>query len=340
MNRPPRTGRPPIVIAHRGASGTLPDHTLEGYRLALRQGADFIEPDLVPTRDGILIARHEPNITETTDVGTRPQFADRRTTKTIDGQAETGWFAEDFTLAEIKTLRAVQPLAFRDQSHNGVYAIPSLQEVIDLARSESVRVGRSVGIYPETKHPSYFRAIGLPLEEPLLAALAANGLDRADAPVFIQCFEVASLQRLAAATAVPLVQLIGGYRAAAGGTPLYGRPYDFALAGDMRTYADLITPMGLAEIARYAVAIGPWKHSIVPVQQVAGTWRLTTPSGLVADAHAAGLLVHPYTFRNEARYLAADYGGDPAAEYRQFYALGVDGVFSDFAQTAVAARMA
>jgi glycerophosphoryl diester phosphodiesterase len=340
MNRPTLTGRLPIVIAHRGASGTLPDHTLESYRLAIRQGADFIEPDLVPTRDGVLIARHEPNITETTDVGARPQFADRRTTKTIDGQAETGWFAEDFTLAEIKTLRAAQPLAFRDQSHNGLYAIASLQEVIDLARNESVRTGRPVGIYPEIKHPSYFRGIGLPLEEPLLAALAANGLDRSDAPVFIQSFEVANLKRLASATAVPLVQLIGGYRTAAGGTPLYGRPYDFTLAGDMRTYADLISPTGLAEIARYAAAIGPWKHSIVPVHLAAGAWRLTRPSGLVADAHAAGLLVHPYTFRNEARYLAADYADDPAAEYRQFYTLGVDGVFSDFPGTAVEARMA
>ena len=338
MNRSARAGGLPIVIAHRGASGTLPDHTLEGYRLAVRQGADFIEPDLVSTRDGVLIARHEPNITETTDVGARRQFADRRTTKTIDGQSETGWFANDFTLAEIKTLRAVQPLAFRDQSHNGLYEIPTLQEVIDLARSESARTGRVVGIYPETKHPSYFRAIGLPLEEPLLAALAANGLDRADAPVFIQSFEVANLKQLAAATEVPLVQLIGGYRTATDGTPVYRRPYDFALAGDIRTYAELMTSTGLAEIARYAVAIGPWKHSIVPVQPHAGTWRLTRPSGLVADAHAAGLLVHAYTFRNEARYLAADYAGDPAAEYRQFYALGVDGVFSDFAETAVTAR--
>jgi len=333
-----QAGRTPIVIAHRGAPGTLPDHTLEGYRLAIRQGADYIEPDLVATRDGVLIARHEPNITETTDVGTRARFADRRTTKTIDGLSATGWFAEDFTLAEIKTLRAVQPLAFRDQSHNGLYAIPTLQEVIDLARSESARAGRIVGIYPETKHPSYFRAIGLPLEEPLLAALTANGLDRANAPVFIQSFEVANLQWLADATPVPQVQLIGGYRAAAGGTPVYGRPYDFTLAGDMRTYAELITPAGLAEIARYARAIGPWKHSIVPVQPADGTWRLTRPSGLVANAHAAGLLVHPYTFRNEPRYLATDYDGDPAAEYRHFYALGVDGVFSDFAETAVAAR--
>lgn len=326
-------GQPPIVIGHRGASGYRPEHTLASYDLAISMGADFIEPDLVSTRDGVLVARHEPNITGTTDVSSRPEFAARRTTKMVDGKAETGWFAEDFTLAEIKTLRAVERLPYRGQSYNGQFEVPTLQEVVDLARRRGAEAGRVVGLYIETKHPSYFQAASLPLEQRLVDVLRANGLNRRDAPVFIQSFEVANLRQLKAMTDVPLIQLLdeGG-----------ARPYDFVLAGDRRTYGDLLTPAALAEIRTYAAGVGPWKRLIVPLAaagQVVESDRATLPATtLVGDAHRAGLLVHPYTFRSEAMLLARDYGGDALAEYRQFFALGVDGVFSDFPDQALRAR--
>jgi glycerophosphoryl diester phosphodiesterase len=328
------TGRPPIVIAHRGASGYLPEHTLAAYRLAIAQGADFIEADLVSTRDGVLIARHGVDLTETTDVADHPEFARRRTRKTIDGSPAEGWFADDFTLAEIRTLRARQRLSFRSRDYDGRFEIPTFQEVIDLARRESGRTGRRIGLYPETKHPSYHRSVNLPLEEKLVDALARNGLTGRDAPVFIQSFEVANLKALRRITGVGLVQLLEGEGIAADGRVVPGRPYDFVLAGDPRTYADLLTPAGLAEIRTYADGIGPWKRYIIGE---AGK-RLAAPGTLVRDAHAAGLLVHAWTFRDEARYLAEDYGQDPLAEYRQFYGLGVDGVFSDFPDRAVAGR--
>lgn len=352
------TGQPPVVIGHRGASGYRPEHTLASYDLAIRQGADFIEPDLVSTKDGVLIARHEPNITGTTDVASRPEFADRRTTKLVDGTPETGWFAEDFTLAEIKTLRAVERLPFRDQSFNGQFQMPTLQEVIALAKQRGAETGRTIGIYPETKHPSYFQAAGLPLEQRLVDVLRANGLDRPDAPVFIQSFETANLRALNGLTEVPLVQLLDANGVRLDGTLDFNRPYGFVLSGDARTYGDLLTPEGLAEVRGYADGIGPWKRMIVPTTGVdadgdgvaddldgdgavtEADLSLAAPTTLVDDAHRAGLLVHPYTFRDEARYLARDYGGDPAAEYVQFYALGVDGVFSDVPDTAVRARQA
>lgn len=253
---PTLDGSLPLVIGHRGASGYLPEHTLEGYKKAIELGADFIEPDLVATKDGELIARHEPNITATTDVSTRPEFAARKTTKTVDGVAETGWFASDFTLAEIKTLRAVQPMAERDQSFNGKFAIPTLREV----------------------------------------------------------------------------------------------------AKDPRTFPDMVTPAGLAAIKAYADGIGPWKPYLISSRQVDANNDgkaddlngdgliderdrvLLPPSDVVKNAHAAGLFVHAFTFRNEARRLASDYKGDPKAEYKRFFDLGVDGLFSDFADTALAAR--
>lgn len=355
---PTLNGQAPIVIGHRGAAGYRPEHTLASYRLAIDMGADFIEPDLVSTKDGVLIARHEVNITGTTDVASRPEFAARRTTKTIDGVTETGWFADDFTLAEIKTLRAVERLPFRDHSYDGMFEIPTLQEVIDLAKAKSAETGRTIGIYPETKHPSYHRAAGLPLEETLVAVLDANGLSGPDAPVFIQSFEVGNLKRLNGLTDVPLVQLTDAAEIALDGTVIYNQPYDFELSGDPRSYGDLLTPAGLAEVAAYADGIGPWKRSIVSLSyqdmdgdglpdDIDGDGAITdadgflvAPSTLIADAHAAGLLVHPYTFRNEDIYLAADYGGDPMQEYLHFFRLGVDGVFSDFPDTAVAARQA
>lgn len=315
----------PIVIAHRGASGCRPEHTLAAYQMAIRMGADFIEPDLVSTRDGVLIARHENEISETTDVAERPEFASRRTVKRIDGREVAGWFAEDFTLAEIKTLRAKERLPFRDQGFNGRFEVPTFEEVLELARRGSAETGRAIGVYPETKHPTYFRSIGLPLEEPLLAALETAGYGGRSAAVYIQSFETGNLKELRKRTDLPLIQLLEAE----------GQPWDFTVAGDRRTYRDLASPEGLAEIAAYADGIGPDKRLIVPAD---GAGRLLTPTTLVADAHRAGLLVHPWTFRGDGSFLAPEYGGDPEREYARFFELGVDGVFSDFSDAAVRAR--
>jgi glycerophosphoryl diester phosphodiesterase len=332
----------PIVIAHRGASGHLPEHTLEAYRQAIAWGADFIEPDLVITRDGVLVARHENEIGGTTDVADQPEFAARRATKTIDGAEVTGWFTEDFTLAELRSLRArerIPHLRPESAAHDGRYRVPTFAEIIELARTESTARGRTVGIYPETKHPTYFRDIGRPLEEPLLDALEEAGWTDAEAPVFIQSFEVGNLRMLRGRTGVRLIQLLEAD----------GGPYDLLAVGEGRTYADLATPAGLAEVATYADGIGPAKTMIVPRD---ADERHAAPTTLVADAHAAGLLVHPWTFRSENHFLPADLRrgdpadptfprlhGDAAAEYAQFYALGVDGVFSDFPREAVSARV-
>lgn len=311
----------PLIIAHRGASGYRPEHTLASYELAIQMGADFIEPDLVSTKDHVLIARHENEISETTDVAAHPEFASRKTTKKIDGHDVTGWFTEDFTLAEIKTLRAKERLPFRDQSFNGQFEIPAFAEVIALAKE----AGRTIGVYPETKHPTYFRSIGLPLEEPLLALLQENEYQGRKAPIYIQSFEVENLKKLREVTDLPLIQLMEAE----------GKPWDFTVTGDPRTYHDLATPAGLAEIARYADGIGPDKRRIVPIGP---DGRLLSPTSLVKDAHAAGLLVHPWTFRSDGTFLAPEYGGDPVREYDQFFSLGVDGLFSDFSDTAVKAR--
>ena len=353
---PTLTGAPPLVIGHRGASGYLPEHTLEAYRLAIRQGADFIEPDLVSTKDGVLIARHEVNITQTTDVAEHPEFAARKTQKTIDGATEEGWFADDFTLAEIKTLRAVQRVPFRPQQFNGLFKVPTFREVIKLALQEGRRRGRPVGVYPETKHPSYHQSVGLPLERRLVSILDAHGLKTRRDPVIIQSFEVANLKDLNRLTGVRLVQLIDAEGIALDGTLIPNRPFDFVLAGDPRTYADLLTDAGLSEIKAYADGIGPWKRYIVSVKgvdqnndgqpdDVNGDGAVDDadatglpPTDLIARAHAARLFVHPFTFRNEGPFLASDYGANPVEEYLQFYCLGVDGLFSDFADTALSSR--
>ncbi|MFM7424227.1 MAG: esterase-like activity of phytase family protein [Elainella sp.] len=350
------TGKPPIVIGHRGASGLRPEHTLASYELAIAQGADFIEPDLVSTKDGVLIARHENEISGTTDVASRPEFADRKTTKTIDGVEYTGWFAEDFTLAEIKTLRAIERLPFRSPFFNGQFEIPTFQEVIDLAKRKSIETGRTIGVYPETKHPTYHDSIGLSLEEPLVKILRENGLDKADSPVFIQSFEVANLKELNQQIDVPLVQLLDAADIALDVPLIENQPYDFVVSGDKRTYGDIRSPEGLKEVATYADGIGPWKRMIVSVKgtdangdgkadDVNGDGAvndadksLTEPTMLVQDAHDAGLLVHPYTFRNEGLYLARDYNGDPELEYRQLIQLGVDGYFTDFPATGAKVR--
>ncbi|MBS9386349.1 MAG: esterase-like activity of phytase family protein [Dolichospermum sp. BR01] len=354
------TGKAPIVIGHRGASGELPEHTIEAYRLAILRGADFIEPDLVSTKDGVLIARHEPNLINTTDVKDHPEFASRKKTVMVDGVSEEGFFASDFTLAEIKTLRAVMPQSFRTQVYNGVFEIPTLGEIIDLVKEVEVQTGKKIGIYPETKHPTYHDNLGLSLEEKLIDTLKARNFTD-PSRIFIQSFEVSNLKDLnntimpAAGVNIPLVQLLDAYDVANDGTLLYqdvsARPYDFVGKGDTRTYGDLLTPAGLKEIATYADAIGPWKRQIVSVKTVDNNNdgqpddlnkdgvindadKVTlAPSSLVSDAHKEGLLVHPYTFRNESQYLASNYNNNPELEFRQFINLGVDGYFTDFPGT-------
>jgi glycerophosphoryl diester phosphodiesterase len=349
-------GQSPIVIGHRGASGELPEHTLAAYKLAIDRGADFIEPDLVSTKDGVLIARHEPNLINTTDVRDRPEFADRKTTKIVDGVAEEGFFASDFTLAEIKTLRAIMPQNYRTQAFNGVLEIPTLEEVINLVKQEEALTGRKVGIYPETKHPIFHDNLGLSLEEKLVDTLVKTEFTDPKR-VFIQSFETSNLKELNsvlmpnAGIDIPLVQLLDATDVRLDGSLIETKPYDFVVSGDERTYADLRTPDGLKEIATYADGIGPWKRMIVSVKGVDANndgiaddlnkdgaindadKTTLPPTSLVQDAHTAGLLVHPYTFRNEGRFLAADYNGNPELEYRQFIQLGVDGYFSDFPGT-------
>ena len=349
----------PLVIGHRGAAGYLPEHTLEGYALAIELGADFIEPDLVATKDGHLIARHEPNIINTTNVADHGEFISRLKTVLVDGAAETGYFAFDFTLAEIKTLRAKQAFAERPQQFNGKFEIPTFDEVIELAKRKGKEVGRVIGVYPETKHPTLHQNLGLPLEQRLLNVLTRHGWNYREAPVFIQSFEQANLKALRNMTRVKLIQLIDADDVNADGTLAFNapfdRPYDWTVSGDAellaRTFGYLVTPRGLKEVASYADGIGPWKRYIVTTKaDPAGTGPgeakliLAPPNDLIARAHREGLLVHTWTFRNEQRRLAGsrfpnNYGGDPVQEYLQFYGLGIDGVFSDFADTAVAARV-
>jgi glycerophosphoryl diester phosphodiesterase len=328
----------PIVIGHRGASGARPEHTLEAYLLAIQEGADYIEPDLVSTSDGHLVARHENEISTTTDVASHPQFANRFATKVIDGISISGWFTEDFTLAELKTLRAKERLPqLRGTSYDGKFQIPTLQEVIDLvasinfSRQADVRL-KPVGIYPETKHPTYFDGIGLSMEERLVAILHANSYSGRNARVFIQSFEVSNLRDLATMTEVPLVQLLH-----AG-----GQPYDFTVSGDPRTYADLATPAGLAFISGYARGIGANKNLIIPR---GSSNQLLAPTTLIHDAHRAGLIVHAWTFRGENTFLPIDFWrgtdpnriGDMRSEAIRFLELGVDGFFTDHPSIGAAA---
>jgi glycerophosphoryl diester phosphodiesterase len=327
--RAPRT----LVIGHRGASGYRPEHTLASYELAARIGADYIEPDLVATSDHVLVARHEPEISGTTDVASRPEFADRRRTVSLDGVSVTGWFTHDFTLAELKTLRAVERLpAARQENtlYNGLFEVPTFQEVLDLRSRLSRELDRTIGVYPETKHRTYFRNLGLPLEEPLVATLRRNLLDLPHAPVFVQSFEAVNLRdlRRRLRLGVPLVFLTG----AAGG------PFN-----DPRTYADYLTPAGLAELAEFVDGIGPDKNQVIP-RNADGS--LGQPSSLVSDIHAAGLVLHPYTFRAENQFLPTDFrvAADPNAygraldEQIAFLRAGVDGLFTDQADIGVLAR--
>jgi glycerophosphoryl diester phosphodiesterase len=333
----------PLVIGHRGASGYLPEHTLEAYALAIRQGADYVEPDLVATKDGHLIARHEPNITNTTDVASHPEFASRRTTKNVDGVDETGWFASDFTLREIKTLRALQTFPERPQRFNGRFKIPTLDEVIELVQRQSKRRHRRIGIYPETKHPTYHQGLGLALEGRLVRILDRYDLDKRKSPVFIQSFEQSNLERLNRMTDVRLVQLVDAFDVDANGMliylPPFDRPYDWTVSGDpelmSRTFGFFATNEGLEEISTYADGIGPWKKYIVSTNAANDT---LPPTDLIDRAHDHGLLIHTWTFRSEQPRLANQYMGNPINEYLQFYELGIDGVFSDFPDHAVTAR--
>jgi glycerophosphoryl diester phosphodiesterase len=327
----------PLVFGHRGAAGYRPEHTLASYELAARMGADFIEPDLVSTKDGVLVARHEPEIGSTSDVADHPEFADRETTKTVDGIELTGWFTEDFTLAELKTLRAkerIPDVRQRNTIYDGRYEIPTFQEVLDLRARLSEELGREIGVAPETKHPTYFQAAGLALEPKLVKALRKNGLAGADAPVVVQSFETENLKALNAKIDVPLVALLDEETVI---------PADVAAAGGTTTFGDYATPEGLKGLAAFAGWVGPWKPYIVPTD-AAGEWL--EPTTFVEDAHAAGLKVVPYTFRNENQFLppalrsSADPNayGDAFTEYKKFFGLGVDGVFSDNPDTALAAR--
>ena len=349
---PTLNGKPTLVVAHRGASGYIPEETVEAYAKAIEMGADAIEPDVISTKDGVLIARHDPNLAFSTDVAQRPEFAARKRTLSVDGELQEGWFASDFTLAEIKTLGGVSTDAERPQQFNGQYKIATIQEVIDMIKKS----GRNIAIYPETKNPTFHRQQGLPLEDKLLAMLTAAGWTERESPVFIQSFEPGSLKYMRSkGSKLKMVQLIdaddvdlktGALTYAAP----YDKPFDWAQAGDKRLFSDMVTSAGLAEIKTYADGIGPWKRYIVSVKgavDINGDGKVNDadtstmePTTLVADAHKAGLFVHPYTFRNEKRRLASNYKGDPALEYKQFFALGVDGVFTDFADTALAARAA
>lgn len=338
-------GLRPFVIAHRGASGYLPEHTLAGYFVAIQQGADYVEPDLVITRDGALVVRHENEIGGTTDVASRPEFAARRTTRTVDGESLTGWFTEDFTLAELKTLRArerLPELRRANTQYDGVFAIPTFEEVLDLVDAANAQraaaahaAGRPapapIGVYPETKHPSHFAARGLEFDGPLLEALERHGYRGRQAAVYIQSFEVGNLKALRRRTDLPLVQLV-----APG-----GQPFDFTLSGDPRSYLDLMSDEGLAEIATYADAIGPHKGMVVGFAPGAAT-----DTRLARRARAHGLGIHAWTLRAENEFLPVDLRssadaaarGDLGSEIRALLDAGITGFFSDHPDLAVKAR--
>ncbi|MFF5406288.1 glycerophosphodiester phosphodiesterase [Streptomyces misionensis] len=328
----------PTVIGHRGASGYRPEHTFGSYELALDFGADIVEAgDLCPTRDGHLVCRHEPEIGGTTDVADHPEFAGRKTTKVLDGVPTTGWFTEDFTLAELKTLRAVERIpANRPHNtlYNGRWEIPTFEEVLAWQDEQTRKRGKQVWIYPETKHPTYFRKLGLGLEERVAKLLRKHGKDGRNSPVILQSFEPTSIERLNRLVDNPLVVLL---------STADSRPWDFVETGDPRTVADLITPKGLREIAGYAQGIGPTLDLVIP-RKADGT--LAEPSSLVADAHRVGLILHPYTMRNENPFLpaefrkggAADGYGDAFGAFKAYFETGIDGVFTDNADTGILAR--
>ena len=356
-------GKQPLVVAHRGASGYLPEETMEAYARAVELGADVIEMDLLVTKDGVLVARHDPNLAISTDVASHPEFASRKKTMKVDGETQTGWFVQDFTLAEVKTLGGISTDAERPQQFNGKFKVATFQEILDFQKLKTRETGRAIAIYPETKNPTWFRDMGLPMEDKLIAMINTAGLNSKTAPIYVQSFEPGSLKYMKSkGLNTKLIQLIDGDGIdMKTGAMTYAipvdRPYEWAKAGDARTFSAMVTPAGLAEIKTYADGIGPWKRYIVSIKGTIGAdgkpvdvnkdgkindadANSLAPTTLVADAHRAGLFVHPFTFRNENRRLPIDYQGDPKNEYLAYYRLGVDGVFTDFTDTAIAARSA
>ncbi|MGH8136918.1 MAG: glycerophosphodiester phosphodiesterase [Steroidobacteraceae bacterium] len=337
----------PLVIGHRGACGYAPEHTLTSYFIAMQAGADYIEPDLVMTKDGVLVARHENEIGGTTDVAGHAEFASRRTTRVIDGVSMTGWFTEDFVLEELKTLRAREriPEVRPDNTRfDRQFQVATFEEILALlggvqqqretaARQLGLAPPKRIGVYPETKHPSYFAGLGLAMEQPLVQMLHRYGYEGPCGPAFIQCFEVANLKAMRRMTGLPIVQLVAEQ----------GAPYDFVVQGDRRTYADLIRPAGLAEIATYANAIGPYKLMVIARKP---DDTLGSPTTLIEDAHAQGLQVHAWTFRAENQYLPRNlrsgvdpnHPGDLTGELLSYLAAGLDGFFTDHADLGVRAR--
>lgn len=337
----------PVVIGHRGACGYVPEHTLTSYFIAMQDGVDYVEPDLVMTRDGVLVARHENEIAGTTDVARRPEFAGRRTTKTIDGIAHTGWFTEDFTLAELKTLRARERIAAirpNNTRFDGQFEVPTFEEILALvagvqqqrdmnAQQLGLPPPKRIGVYPETKHPTYFQGLGLAMEELLVDTLHRHGYKGRNGLAIIQCFEVANLKAMRRITELPIIQLM----AAEGG------PYDFVAKAVARSYRDMIAPSGLAEVATYATGIGPCKLQVIPLNE---DDTLGEPTSLIHDAHAAGLKVHAYTFRAENHFLPVDLRsgpdpqqlGDLESELKAYLNAGLDGFFTDHADFGVRSR--
>jgi len=344
-------GNPPLIIGHRGLPGLYPEEVIAGYRAAIAAGTDALELDLQSSSDGVLFACHNVFLSDTTDVAKHPEFASRKKSRMVDG-VTTGpeWYISDFSAAELKTLRVKQPIAARSKQYDGLYPMATFQEIIDLAkRAMAVDPKRRISIYPETKNPVYQRQLGLPLEETLVAMLTKEGWNTADSPVFVQSFEPSSLKlmrKLGLRTAV--VQLIDGagidYKTGAitYDSPDSAKPFSWLQVHEPRTFAAMVTPAGLAEIKTYADGIGPWKFYIIPAQGVDAVGRPVTaldsasnlaPTSLIADAHKAGLFVHPYTFRDEAEHLTKTYGGDAKAEYKAYFDLGTDGIFTDFSTT-------
>ncbi|CAM2798268.1 glycerophosphodiester phosphodiesterase [Flavobacterium frigoris] len=360
------SGEQPLIIGHRGTPGYLPEHTIESYANAIKMGADFIEPDLVMTNDGFLVVRHEPMLSGTTNVSEIPEFAAKKTTKNLDGKAVTDWFVSDFTLVEIKQLRAKQAFAERPQQYNNQYAIVTFGEVIALAKQKSEELRRTIGIYPETKHPSFHEAQNLHITDKLLEELTAAGWNNQEAPVFVQSFEVTNLQYIRSKSTVKTIQLLSCYDAALNGDLIFtvpegefisdGMPYDWYLKGDKRDFGFFRTAAGLDFAKTYATGISPWKPFIIPYKGMDADKdgkaddvnkdgkvddadkTALSPTNLISEAHKRGLQVHTYTFRNESHRLLSDYNNDPILEYQAFYKLGIDGVFSDFTDTAVKAR--
>ena len=327
----------PLIVGHRGAPGYLPEHTIPGYELAIKMGADFIEPDVVSTSDIHLIVRHEPLLSVTTDVADHPEFADRKRTRRLDGIDTTDFFTCDFTLAEIKTLRARQAFRDRDHSHDGLYQVQTLQEVIDLVHAKARETGRAIGIYPEIKHSTFHQQLGLAMEDKLLDTLNRAGLDKASSPVIIQSFETANLKYLRKKTTIRLMQLIDGFDTdpETGAMILKApsdKPYDWVVAGRAGDNREQLSAAGLKEIATYADIVAPWKRHLLSFAKGQPVRR----KGIVDTAHACGLQVHSWTMRNDQ--LDPYYNGDAEKEYFDLFDMGVDGLFTDFADTGIKAR--